>query len=167
MEVYLGLGANLGDPARQMRQALRALGHGPEVTVEAVSSLYRTEPQGGPAQPDFYNAAAKLLTELPPTVLLRRGLELERLAGRTRGKRNGPRVLDLDWLLYGELVLATRELKLPHPRLAERAFVLVPLAEIAPQVRHPLLGLTVVELARRVGRAGIKQLVQGPDWVRV
>ncbi|MCS7277015.1 MAG: 2-amino-4-hydroxy-6-hydroxymethyldihydropteridine diphosphokinase [Dehalococcoidia bacterium] len=161
-EVYLALGSNQGDRAANLRVALsrlRGLGN-----VVAVSSLYETEPVGGPpGQPYYYNACCLLQTDLAPVELLRSLKGLERELGRQEGPRWGPRVIDLDVLFYDDLALETPELELPHPRLHQRPFVLVPLSEIAPGLRHPLLGLTVAELMRRAGKAGVRR-VAGPGW---
>jgi 2-amino-4-hydroxy-6-hydroxymethyldihydropteridine diphosphokinase len=161
-EVYLALGSNQGDRAANLRVALsrlRELGN-----VVAVSSLYETEPVGGPpGQPYYYNACCLLQTDLAPVELLRSLKGLERELGRQEGPRWGPRVIDLDVLFYDDLALETPELELPHPRLHQRPFVLVPLSEIAPGLRHPLLGLTVAELMRRAGGAGVRR-VAGPGW---
>jgi len=126
----IGLGANLGDAAATVRAASDALGE--LGAVRARSALYGSTPWGGVAQPDFVNAAALLETALAPLPLLRALQALERRFGRVPGVRYGPRALDLDLLAYDALSLATPELALPHPRLLERAFVLVPLAEIEP-----------------------------------
>lgn len=136
-DVFLGLGANLGDRAAALRTALAELAATPGLRLRASSTLRRTAPVGGPPQPDFVNAAARFDCALPPHRLLARMLELERRRGRTRGVPNGPRTLDLDLLLYGEAVLDTPALRLPHPRLAERAFVVEPLAELAPRLPLP------------------------------
>lgn len=146
---WIGLGANLGDPAGQVRRALALLAAQPGVRVAACSPFYRSEPVGGPSgQPWFVNACAELHTDDTPRRLLARLLAVEVLLGRQRGQevRWGPRCLDLDLLLggvAGEVVGRWPGLELPHPRLAERRFVLRPLADIAPGLRHPGLGKTV------------------------
>jgi 2-amino-4-hydroxy-6-hydroxymethyldihydropteridine diphosphokinase len=127
---YVGLGANLGDPAATLRWALERLAQRPQVRLAGVSSFYRSAPIDATG-PDFVNAVARLETTLPPEALLDELQALEAAQGRERPYRNAPRTLDLDLLLYGDLRLATDRLSLPHPRLHERAFVLVPLAELA------------------------------------
>lgn len=160
--VYLGLGANLGDRKANLRQGLALLGS--LGAMEQVSSLYETEPVGYTDQPRFLNAVCALRTTASPQAVLARAKEAERLLGRVPAVRYGPRTLDLDLLLYGDLVLATAALTIPHPRLAERRFVLAPLAEIAPEVRHPVLGRTAGELLAALPvRNGIV-LAQGPGW---
>jgi 2-amino-4-hydroxy-6-hydroxymethyldihydropteridine diphosphokinase len=154
---YVGLGSNLEDPAAQLRRTLAALDALPGTRLQSASRLYRTPPWGLLEQPEFVNAAAELRTTLDVRAVLAALQSLERGAGRAREQRWGPRVLDLDLLLYDEVQLDEPGLHLPHPHLHERAFVLVPLAEIAPQVRVPGRG-TVAELLATVDRAGIEAL---------
>jgi 2-amino-4-hydroxy-6-hydroxymethyldihydropteridine diphosphokinase len=129
---YVALGANLGDPVAAVKSALASLDRLPGTRVTRVSSIYRTAPVDA-SGPDFINAVAELSTELTPHALLASLQALEQAAGRTRPWRNAPRTLDLDLLMHGDAVLSDPVLTLPHPRMQERAFVLVPLAEIAPQ----------------------------------
>jgi 2-amino-4-hydroxy-6-hydroxymethyldihydropteridine diphosphokinase len=134
---YVALGANLGNPAATVRAAFAALANLPESRVVRTSSLYRTAPVGILEQPEFVNAVAELATTLAPEALLDALLEVEQRFGRVRAERNGPRTLDLDVLLYDDRQLDLPRLTLPHPRLHLRAFVLYPLAEIAPGLRLP------------------------------
>jgi 2-amino-4-hydroxy-6-hydroxymethyldihydropteridine diphosphokinase len=151
---YVGLGSNLGDREAFLVGARAALAATPGVSVVAASRLYETEPVG-PPQGRYLNAVIALDTTLAAQALLKRLLELEQAAGRRRGpERNAPRTLDLDLLLFGEACIETPGLSLPHPRLHERAFVLVPLAEIAADLVHPLLHVRVRDLAERVQGAG-------------
>jgi len=161
-QAYLGLGANAGPRLLNLRLALRRLQAGGR--VEAVSSLYESEPLGGPAgQPPFLNAACLLSTALSPRELLAFLKEVERELGRWEGPRWGPRPIDLDILLYDQAVVREPDLEIPHPRLLERPFALLPLAEIGPRVRHPLSGKTMAQLAREMGGAGLR-LVLRPGW---
>ena len=134
---FLGLGANLGERRLSLEKALRELHRPPELEVVRHSAFYETAPVGVVDQPDFLNAVAQIRTTLAPLELLARILQLEQHLGRVRTRRWGPRVLDIDVLLYGVQVLDLPGLAVPHPRMAERAFVLQPLAEIAPGWRFP------------------------------
>jgi len=143
--IYLSLGSNLGDRAAQMaraREALAAAG----IRVLRQSSLYATEPVDYKAQGWFLNCVVEAETELLPRQLLRALQEIERSLGRRKMARRGPRAMDIDILLYGASVVRAAELEVPHPRMAERRFVLVPFAELAPGVRHPTLHKTMLEL---------------------
>jgi 2-amino-4-hydroxy-6-hydroxymethyldihydropteridine diphosphokinase len=137
---YVGLGANLGDPLVQLRNAVAALGRLPGTCVAAVSSVYRSAPVGYLDQPDFLNAVAALDTRLSPQALLDALLAIEQDGGRTRAFRNAPRLIDLDLLLYGERVVDEEHLTVPHPRMSGRAFVLLPLAELDPACVVPGAG---------------------------
>jgi 2-amino-4-hydroxy-6-hydroxymethyldihydropteridine diphosphokinase len=132
------------------------------IAVVAVSPLYETRPVGGPPQGAYLNAAAALGTTLPPRALLARLLAIEGLAGRERGSvRDAPRRLDLDLLLYGDLRIDEPALRVPHPRLHERAFALVPLADLAPDLVHPVFGETIARLAARVrDPSGVRRLAE-------
>ena len=142
---YLGLGSNMGDREDNLRQALSLLGEkGGEVI--ALSSVYETEPWGYAEQPRFLNMACGFRTALNPHELLAHAQGVERGLGRERAIRYGPRTIDVDILLYGDLVLDTPDLQIPHPGIPERAFVLAPLAEIAPEAEHPVLKRRVSEL---------------------
>lgn len=159
VDAWVGLGANLGDAAATLRAAITALDRLDGTRVAAASRLYRTPAWGRTDQPDFVNAVARLRTTLAPHDLLGRLLDLERRFGRdrTRAERWGPRELDLDLLLHGDARIDSPGLHLPHPHLHERAFVLVPLAEIAPSLVVPGRG-AVRDLAAAVATADIEAL---------
>jgi 2-amino-4-hydroxy-6-hydroxymethyldihydropteridine diphosphokinase len=142
--IYLALGTNLGDRMQNLREALRQVRE--SVRLTAVSRVYETEPWGVIDQPRFLNMALEGQTELTPEELLSFVKGIERSLGRERGVRYGPRVIDIDILLYDEVVIQADGLEIPHPRMAERRFVLVPLAEIAPGAVHSVLGKSVREL---------------------
>jgi 2-amino-4-hydroxy-6-hydroxymethyldihydropteridine diphosphokinase len=134
---YVALGSNLDDPEAQVERGFAALAALPHTVLDARSRSYRTPPWGVADQPDFTNAVARLQTSLPPRELLDALLVIETRAGRARGVRYGPRTLDLDLLLYGDYAIREPGLAVPHPRLHERAFVLLPLADIAPGLDVP------------------------------
>jgi 2-amino-4-hydroxy-6-hydroxymethyldihydropteridine diphosphokinase len=159
--VYLGLGSNLGDREDALRRALGMLAR--TVTIRRVSSLYETEPVGYLPQGRFLNAVVEGETTLAPEALLAEAKAVEQQLGRTAGVRWGPRVVDVDILSYDGAIIEQATLQLPHPRLAERAFVLVPLAELAPGWRHPQLGRTAAELLAGLdSTAGVRLLKR--DW---
>ena len=154
---YVALGANLGDPKATVLAAFAALANLPESRVARCSSLYRTAPVGILSQPDFVNAVALLETTLAPEALLDALLDIEARFGRIRRERNGPRTLDLDLLLYDDIELDLPRLTLPHPRLHLRAFVLLPLAEVAPELAIPRRG-SVAAWLPAVDNQGIVRL---------
>lgn len=153
----VALGANIGEPLRQIEAAFAALAALPGSRVVARSSLYRSAPVGYADQPDFINAVAIIETTLTPHALLDAVLAIERAHGRVREFPNAPRTLDLDIVLYGDVVLQEPGLTIPHARMLERAFVMVPLAEIAPDAVVPGQG-KVSDLAKRVSAASVAQL---------
>ncbi|MGO8670867.1 MAG: 2-amino-4-hydroxy-6-hydroxymethyldihydropteridine diphosphokinase [Capsulimonadaceae bacterium] len=142
---YLGLGANIGDAAIAVAEAMKRLGAVSGIEIDAVSSLYRTAPVGVTDQPDFFNAVVRVATTLGPAGLLVEALGIERSMGRERTVRWGPRVIDIDVLLYDDRSLSIPGLTLPHPRMYERAFVLAPLAEIAPDLFAPATAVLPAE----------------------
>ena len=161
---YLGLGANLGDRTRTLRSVVAMLTR--YGTLTGVSSLYETEPVGYQDQPAFSNAVVALDTGQAPASLLAAALTIEQALGRIRSFPNAPRTCDIDILLYDDLVRDSPPPIIPHPRLHERAFVLVPLAELAPTLRHPRLGASIAELLTRLGDTSqAVRRIAGPDWV--
>lgn len=156
--VYISLGTNLGDRLANLKAARAALA--PAVQLMACSRVYQTPPWGYLEQPAFLNQVVKGETSLLPEDLLDFLKQLEVRLGRRPAPRYGPRVIDLDILFYADLIIDTPDLSIPHPHLAERAFVLVPLADLDPSLRHPLLGTTVRELLDSVEQAGIEPYPQ-------
>ena len=153
---YIALGANLGEPAQQVRAAMEALAQTPGIRMLARSPLYRTAPLGPAGQPQYCNAVCQVETDLMPEELLEQMLAVERAAGRVRsGHRWGPRLLDLDLLYMAGEQRQTAKLQLPHPGIGQRNFVLVPLADIAPALDIPGVGI-VAEQAKKIGRDGLE-----------
>lgn len=155
-QVYLSLGTNLGERLDNLATARAMLS--PDVRVEKLSSVYETAPWGYSDQANFYNQVLLGKTMLTPLRLLNKLKRIEKMMGREQTFRYGPRVIDLDILFYESRIINTKRLQIPHPRLQERAFVLVPLVEIAPDFVHPQLGLTVQALLDQVGEGGVQKL---------
>lgn len=154
---YLALGSNIGDREANLRTAVNLI-ESDEIRIVRRSSLYETAPQELLDQPWFLNAAVEIETSLFPLQLLARLRGIEREMGRRRVTPKGPRNIDIDILFYGRTVIATAELEVPHPRIAQRRFVLEPLAEIAPDFRHPVSGKTASEMLDALEPQGIRRL---------
>jgi 2-amino-4-hydroxy-6-hydroxymethyldihydropteridine diphosphokinase len=154
--VYIALGTNLDDRPANLQAALLALP--PEVDVVERSSIYETPPWGVVEQPSFLNQVVRAETHLAPEELLVYLKQLEIRLGRQPAERYGPRLIDLDILFYDDQVLETDMLAIPHPRLRGRAFVLVPMAELAPNLVHPVLGMSITQLASEVDTQGIRKV---------
>lgn len=154
-DVFLGLGANLEQRCLNLQRAIAGLAAG--MTITAVSPVYETPPWGMLEQPHFLNICLAGKTALSPRALLAFARNLEIEMGRQPAERWGPRLIDIDLLFYDNLIINDSQVTAPHPRLHERAFVLAPLADIAPDFIHPLRGLTVTQMAAAVDMAGVKQ----------
>ncbi len=157
----IALGANLGNPQTTIESALQTLDRMPHITVECYSSWYLTKAIG-PPQPDYINGCAILQTSLPPNELMHTLLETENQFGRVRRERWGARTLDLDLLLFEDVILNSPDLIIPHPRMAERAFVLIPLAEIAPDWPEPVSGNTIQAIAHTINPSGVDKIATSP-----
>jgi 2-amino-4-hydroxy-6-hydroxymethyldihydropteridine diphosphokinase len=147
--VYLSLGSNVGEREANLRRAIEALAAN-DVRVLRESSIYETEPRDLPGQPWFLNQVIEAETDLFPRQLLSRAQRIEREMGRRRGVAKGPRLIDIDIVLFGGSIVFTPDLEIPHPRMAERRFVLEPLAELCPEMRHPANGRTVCQMLEGV-----------------
>jgi 2-amino-4-hydroxy-6-hydroxymethyldihydropteridine diphosphokinase len=165
VQVWLGMGSNLGDRAGHLDRGLERLSE--RIQIAAVSPCYETEPWGVTDQPRFLNLACTGHTKLGPRELLTFVKEIERDMGRVERVRYGPRIIDIDILFYDALVLTDEDLIIPHPRLPERAFVLAPLADIAPEFVHPQSGMTIAELLSAVETDGVRRLeeTEGCTWL--
>lgn len=161
---FLGLGGNLGDPRDAMASALRTIDADARSRVLAVSSIYRTPPWGRTDQPDFLNAAAQVETGRSPRELLELCLDAEATLNRVRSERWGPRTIDIDILLFDDLTIDEPGLQVPHPRVAERAFVLLPLSDIASDTR--ISGKKVPELLGSLDTGGIERVTKDGEWWR-
>ena len=159
---YLCLGSNLGDREENLCRALALLSR--EVSLKQMSSIYETEPVGYKEQPLFLNLVCRITTDLPPDELLCFAKRIETEMGRIASFPNAPRIIDIDILFYGDTVMGTQNLTIPHPHLKDRAFVLIPLAEIAPDLIHPKLDKSIARLANDVkGREGVRKYKGGSD----
>ena len=156
--VYVALGSNLGDRAQNLHNAITLLSS--KVVVEELSPIYETEPHYITSQPSFYNAVLRAKTDLSPEDMLIFLKGVEEKVGRTATFRNGPRVIDLDILMYDDVCMNTPVLEIPHPRMHERAFVLTPLADIAPDLVHPRLRITMRDLLQKISVRGVVRMAE-------
>jgi 2-amino-4-hydroxy-6-hydroxymethyldihydropteridine diphosphokinase len=161
MKIVLGLGSNMGDRESHLREALNSLRHR-HITVLRSASLYLTEPRDYTDQPWFINTVAEADTDLEPVAVLKYCLLIEREAGRIRDRSRGPRPIDLDILFYGNQQIQTANLIVPHPRYADRRFVLAPLAELSPDFRDPISGITIQQLLENCPDSGEVHLYAPP-----
>lgn len=150
-KVYVGLGSNLGNKRENLVNAINRIDAHDEIHVKDKSSFYETAPVGGPPQPDYVNCVIELETEVGPQALLKEFKKIEKALGRKPGVKWGPRTVDLDILLYGDRIVNDLNLKIPHERMHERAFVLEPLCEISPDIKHPVLRVNISELLEKLG----------------
>lgn len=160
---YIGFGSNIGDRLAHIQNAIHALSKTEEITLHEISSVYKTDPVGYEAQAEFLNGVAAIQTSLPPLSLLHTLKNIETAIGRRHRSRWGPREIDLDILIYGDLCLQTEKLVIPHPEMHRRCFVLAPLAEIAPHLVHPIFQETVQTLLERL--EGDKSVAKKEDCV--
>ncbi len=149
-KVYVGLGSNLGNKGKNLANAIARIDACGGICVRRRSGFYETKPVGGPPQPDYLNSVIELETDVEPQALLKEFKKIEVEAGRSPGVRWGPRIIDLDILLYGDMILSDDNLKIPHERMHERVFVLEPLCEISPDFRHPVLRKKISELLKEL-----------------
>ena len=162
---YIGIGSNQGDRINYLRRGLAAVTAGPDVSLLLASSIFENPPIGAVPQPDFLNAVFSIETSLEPVDLLRHMRLIEDRFGRQRTIHWGPRTLDLDLLLYGELQIGTEELSLPHPLMLERCFVLIPLCEIVSDLRHPVTGELLSTQAEALNCGGDLRRLEGSRLV--
>jgi 2-amino-4-hydroxy-6-hydroxymethyldihydropteridine diphosphokinase len=160
--IYLGLGTNLGDRAANLRAALRELGSR-ALQIDAISSVYETAPVGFLEQPDFWNIVVRAATTLEPPALMSAILDTEYALGRQRTFRNAPRSIDVDILLYDDRSIGTDDLVVPHPRMLERMFVLMPLIEIAPDLRHPVTRRRFTEAVAEVTPQRVDRIMSSEE----
>ncbi len=163
---YLALGTNLGDRRENLREAVRLLTESDSLRLRLVASLYETAPVGGPQeQSDYFNSAISISTRLDAPTLLKHCLDVERMMGRVRKQANGPRNIDIDMLIYEDLQIELPDLTIPHPRMHLRRFVLTPMVEIAPDLRHPAIGATMKDLLDQLAEDdGKVRCVETADW---
>ena len=154
MIVYLGLGSNISDKFQNLQNAVNLIAQTDSISIKTLSPVYKTKPVGVIDQPDFFNAVLEIETNIPAVELLQICLSIEKKLGRKRMQRWGPRIIDLDLLLYGMEIIRSDQLKVPHPGMHERAFVLKPLADIAPNVIHPVLKKSITNILCDISTKG-------------